>query len=145
MGYPMQARFSEIGLQSSDSSDTSSDRISGANIGHDVSGADAVKAENYEGGMKLFVEIDGATKELVKFVDTLRKNPQIHLLRVVSNAQRNGMDALLRLRSPNPLQSTLSSAVGVNRVEAEEPSESDPETPVLKVWLAWPSALFSVS
>tara|TARA_Y100000310_G_scaffold292201_1_gene320778 strand:- start:352 stop:690 length:339 start_codon:yes stop_codon:yes gene_type:complete len=98
----MQARFSEIGLQSSDSSDTSSDRISGANIGHDVSGADTVKAENYEGGMKLFVEIDGATKELVKFVDTLRKNPQIHLLRVVSNAQRNGMDVLLRLRSPNP-------------------------------------------
>ena len=30
-----------------------------------------MKAENYEGGIKLFVEIDGATKELVKFVDTL--------------------------------------------------------------------------
>tara|TARA_B100000586_G_scaffold203064_1_gene150991 strand:+ start:299 stop:613 length:315 start_codon:yes stop_codon:yes gene_type:complete len=104
-----------------------------------------VKAENYESGIKLFVKIDGATKELVKFIDTLWKNPQIHLLRVVSNAQRNGMDALLRLRSPNPLQTTLSSAVGVNRVEAEEPSESDPETPVLKVWLAWPSALVSVS
>ncbi len=58
----MQARFSEIGLQSSDSSDTSSDRISGANIGYDVSGADTVKAENYEGGIKLFVEIDGAPR-----------------------------------------------------------------------------------
>jgi len=35
-----------------------------------------------------------------------------------------------------PLQTTLFSAVEVNQVEAEEPSESDPKTPVLKVWLA---------
>jgi len=73
---------------------------------------------------------------MVRFVDALRKNPQIHLLRVVSNAQRNGMDVLIRLRSPNPLQTTLLSAAGVNRVEAAEPFESDPETPVIKVWLA---------
>ncbi len=136
LGYPTQARLSEIGLQSNDTNDTADDRISGANIGYDVSAAEPVKTENYEGGIKLVVETDGAIKELVKFVDTLRKNPQIHLLRVVSNAQRNGMDVMLRLRGPNPLQTTLLSAVGVNRVEAAKPSESDPETPVLKVWLS---------
>jgi len=135
-GYPTQARLSEIGLQYDDSNDPSGDRISGANIGYDTSAAGAANPKSYEGTIRLVVETDGAVKEMVRFVDALRKNPQIHLLRVVSNAQRNGMDVLIRLRSPNPLQTTLLSAAGVNRVEAAEPFESDPETPVIKVWLA---------
>ena len=45
------------------------------------------------------------------------------------------MDVWLRLREPNPLQTTLLAATGVSKVESMGPSESDPETPVLKVLL----------
>jgi hypothetical protein len=122
LGYPTEARLSKIGLQYDDSNDPSGDRISGANIGYDTSAASAEIAKSYESSIRL-----------VRFFDALRKSPQIHLLRVVSNAQRNGMDVLIRLRSPKPLQTTLLTAGGVNRVVAAEPSELDPETPVIKV------------
>ena len=60
-------------------------------------------------------------------------------LRVVSNAKRDGMDVWLRLRTPNPLQTTLLASDGVARVEAMEDSDIDPESgaemPTLKVSL----------
>ncbi len=94
---------------------------------------------NYEGAVKLIVETAGEIKNLVKFVSSLRENPQFHLLRVVSNARRDGMDVWLRLRGPNPLRSTLMAGGSVSRVEASEDSDIDPEsgveTPILRVSL----------
>ena len=92
--------------------------------------------ENYEGGVKLVVETKGTIKDMVEFVDALRENPQFHLLRMVSNARRDGMDVWLRLRQPIPLRATLLSAAGVSKVETMGPTESEPGTPVFKVSLA---------
>ena len=95
--------------------------------------------ENYEGAVKLVVESTGVIKSMVDFVDSLRENPQFHLLRMVSNARRDGMDVWIRLRSPNPLRSTLLATAGVSEVQAVESSEFDPETgakmPTLRVSL----------
>jgi len=95
--------------------------------------------ENYEGAVKLVVVTTGAIKDMVDFVDALREHPQFHLLRMVSNARRDGMDVWLRLREPNPLRITLLAAKGVTKVEAVERAELDPETgaetTVLKVSL----------
>ena len=84
--------------------------------------------ENYEGAVKLVVETTGAIKNMVDFVDSLRENPQFHLLRMVSNARRDGMDVWIRLRSPNPLRTTLLATTGVSNVQAVESSEFDPVT-----------------
>ena len=95
--------------------------------------------DDYEGSVKLVVETTGAIKDMVDFVDALREHPQFHLLRMVSNARRDGMDVWLRLREPNPLRTTLLAAKGVTKVEALESAELDPETgaetSVLKVSL----------
>ena len=95
--------------------------------------------ENYEGAVKLVVETTGTIKHMVQFVDSLRENPQFHLLRMISNARRDGMDVWIRLRSPEPLRTTLLATAGVSKVKAVESSEFDPETgaemPILKVSL----------
>ena len=91
--------------------------------------------ENYEGAVKLVVETKGAIKNMADFVNALRENPGFHLLRMVSNPRRDGMDVWLRLREPNPLRTTLLAATGVSKVESMGRSESEPETPVLKVLL----------
>ena len=134
-GYPTQARLSEIGLDSNDANDSSGDKVSGANIGYDLPGVTLTSNENYEGAVKLVVESNGAVKESIRFVDALRQNPQFHLLRMVSNRRRDGMEVWIRLRSPNPLRTTLLAIFGVTRVEAAEPSESEPKTAVLRVSL----------
>ena len=54
--------------------------------------------EPYEGLVKLIVETKGAIKNMVDFVDALREYPQFHLLRMVSNPRRDGMEVWLRLR-----------------------------------------------
>lgn len=91
--------------------------------------------EMYEGDVKLEVKNKGAVKESIRFVDALRQNPQIRLLRMVSNSRRDGMEVWIRLRSPNPLRTTLLAFAVVNRVEAAECSESDPRKAVLRVSL----------
>ena len=84
--------------------------------------------ENYEGAVKLVVETTGAIKNMVDFVDALRGYPEFHLLRMVSNARRDGMDVWLRLREPSPLRTTLLAAKGVTKVEAVDRADFDPET-----------------
>lgn len=99
----------------------------------------ATGTENYEGAVKLVVETAGEIQNLVRFVGSLRENSQFHLLRVVSNAKRDGMDVWLRLRGPNPLRTTLMAAGGVLLVEEMEGSEIDSESgslmPTLRVSL----------
>ncbi|PKB71312.1 MAG: hypothetical protein BZY87_06330 [SAR202 cluster bacterium Io17-Chloro-G6] len=93
-----------------------------------VLGEDQADEEFYEGAVKLIVETKGAIKNMVAFVDALREYPEFHLLRMVSNARRDGMDVWLRLREPIPLRTTLLAAKGVTKVEALESAEIDPET-----------------
>jgi len=88
----------------------------------------AAANENYEGSVKLVVETAGEIKNLVKFVGSLRENSQFHLLRVISNSRRDGMDVWLRLRVPNPLRTTLMAAGGVLSVEAVDEFAIDPES-----------------
>jgi hypothetical protein len=65
---------------------------------------------------------------MVDFVDALREYPEFHLLRMVSNARRDGMDVWIRLREPIPLKTTLLAASGVTKVEELEEAEVDPDT-----------------
>ena len=103
---------------------------------NDLSAANATaSAEMYEGAVKLEVETNGAVLESIRFVHALRQNPQIRLLSMVSNSRRDGMEVWIRLRSPNPLRTTLLAFDTVNRVEAVECSESDPGKAVLRVSL----------
>ena len=103
---------------------------------NDLPAANATASdEMYEGAVKLEVEAKGAVKESIGFVNALRQNPQIHLLRMVSNSRRDGMEVWIRLRSPNPLRTTLLAFAAVNQVEAAECSESDPGKAVLRVSL----------
>lgn len=95
--------------------------------------------QNYEGVVKLIVQTAGEIKNMLKFVGTLRENPQFHLLRVVSNPRRDGMNVSLRLRRPTPLASVLLSSSDVSKVETLEEFEIDPESgakmSILKVFL----------
>ena len=104
-----------------------------------VPGKDQSSEKYYEGAVKLVAQTKGAIKNMLDFVDALREYPEFHLLRMVSNARRDGMDVWLRLREPIPLQTTLLAAKGVTKVEALESTEVDPETgtetAVLKVSL----------
>lgn len=94
-----------------------------------------IKHENYEGAVKLAVLTTGAINGMIKFVEALRENRQIHLLKMISNTKRDGMDVWLRLRSPNALQTTLLALSGVTKVEIGKQSESEASTPALKVFL----------
>lgn len=95
-----------------------------------------VNQVNYEGPVRLAVTTTGSIKAMIRFVEVLRENRQIHLLRMVSNQQRDGMDVWLRLRSPNPLKNTLLAASGVTSVDVGESTEAEPNTPVLNVALS---------
>ena len=111
-----------------------------ATKGSNGSSSDAIQAEeNYEGVVKLIVQTTGEIRNMLKFVGTLRENPQFHLLRVVSNSRRDGMDVSLRLRRPTPLSTTLLATGDVSRVEAVEGFEIDLESgtemSVLKVFI----------
>lgn len=112
----------------------------GTTNGSNGSSADSPHTEeNYEGVVKLIVQTAGEIKNMLKFVGTLRENPQFHLLRVVSNSKRDGMDVSLRLRRPTPLASVLLSTSDVSQVETLEEFEIDPESgaemSILKVFL----------
>ncbi|MBO19210.1 MAG: hypothetical protein CL732_01550 [Chloroflexi bacterium] len=92
----------------------------------DAPDQDESSVENYEGSVKLVVEAKGEIRNMAEFMDTLRENPEFHLLRMVSNAKRDGMDVWLRLRQPNPLKATLLNAAGVATVEDVDDAEVDP-------------------
>ena len=80
----------------------------------------------YEGTIKLVVETTGCIRRMIHFVDDLRQNSEFHLLRLVANQQREGMDILLRLREPTRLKPTLLQMADVSRVY--EPTQLAPET-----------------
>ena len=63
--------------------------------------------ELYEGTVRLVVETTGCIRSMIHFVDELRQNSEFHLLRLIANQRREGMDILLRLREPIRLKPTL--------------------------------------
>jgi DNA-binding response OmpR family regulator len=132
LAYPTQAPLLETGTPSDGHSGNG---LSAAPVDHTTSDSANAGDDNYEGTVRLVVKTTGAIKELVRFVDSLRADPQIHLLRMVSNKRRDGMDVWLRLRAPKPLRSTLLAVTGVIQVEPAEYPESGAETAVLKVSL----------
>ncbi len=132
LAFPTQAPLLETGTPSDGHSGNG---LSAAPVDHTTPDSANANDDNYEGTVRLVVKTTGAIKELVRFVDSLRADPQIHLLRMVSNKRRDGMDVWLRLRAPKPLRSTLLAVTGVIQVEPAEYPESGAETAVLKVSL----------
>ena len=89
----------------------------------------------FEGSVKLVVQKAGTVTDLIGFIDAIRQNPQIRLLRMISDLRGDCTDVWIRLRGPNPLQATLLRVAGVSRVEVVDSSESEPHMPVLNVSL----------
>lgn len=132
LAYPTQAPLLETGTPSDSDSGNG---LSASPVDHTTPDSADASDDNYEGTVRLVVKTTGAVKELVRFVDAIRADPQVHLLRMVSNKRRDGMDVWLRLRAPKPLRSTLLAVAGVSQVEVAECPGSGPETAVLKVSL----------
>jgi CheY-like chemotaxis protein len=132
LAYPTQAPLSGPGIPSESYSGNGQ---SAAHTDHATLSPSDASNENYEGAVRLIVKTTGAINELVRFVDSLRADPQIHLQRMVSNNRRDGMEVWLRLRAPKPLRATLLSTTGVSKVEPADCSDSEPETAILKVSL----------
>ena len=132
MASPTQAPLLETGTPADGHSGNG---LSAGPVDHTTPDSANASDDNYEGTVRLVVKTTGAIKELVRFVDAIRADPQVHLLRMVSNKRRDGMDVWLRLRAPKPLRSTLLAVAGVSRVEVADRFESEPGTAVLKVSL----------
>ena len=91
--------------------------------------------EIYEGTIKLAVQTSGSIRGMIQFVDSLRQSQEFHLLRLVADQNKNGMDIWLRLRGPVPLRETLLDMEGVTSVEPSEETLTDSEEGLLLVSL----------
>ena len=132
LAHPTQAPLLETGTPSDSHS---GDELPAAAVNHTTPDPANAGEDNYEGTVRLVAKTTGTVKELIRFIDSLRADPQIHLLCMVSNKRGDGMDVWLRLRAPKPPRSTLLAVAGVSRVEPAEYPESEPGTEVLKVSL----------
>lgn len=91
--------------------------------------------EIYEGTIKLAVQTSGSIRGMIQFVDSLRQSQEFHLLRLVADQNKDGMDIWLRLRGPVPLRETLLHVEGVTSVEPSEETLTDSEEGLLLVSL----------
>ena len=89
----------------------------------------------YEGNVRLAVESTGSIRGMINFVDELRQSQQFHLLRLVADQNREGMDIWLRLRGPLELKSTLLEMEGVYQVEGILEDVPNPDERLLRVSL----------
>lgn len=83
-------------------------------------GSGPVNDELYEGIVKLVVVTTGSIRGMIHFVDELRQSEEFHLLRLVADQNREGMDIWIRLRGPITLRHTLLSIEGVSKVEKSD-------------------------
>jgi hypothetical protein len=96
--------------------------------------------EVYEGTVRLTVEPSGGMKQVLQFVDELRRKPELRLLQLVGT-RKDGVDIWLGLREPLHLKRTLSQIDGVSRVSAvPDPDGAASEERVLTVELLQKSA-----
>ena len=91
--------------------------------------------EIYEGTIKLAVQTSGSIRGMIQFVDALRQSQEFHLLRLVADQNKDGMDIWLRLRGPVPLRETLLHLDGVTSVVRSEETLTDSEEGLLLVSL----------
>lgn len=91
--------------------------------------------ETSEGTVRLAVKPTGSIRQMIHFVDELRKSQEFHLLRLVADQNREGMDIWLRLRGPMQLKRTLLAMEEVTTVEIPVRSEHDNEEQLLRVSL----------
>ena len=89
----------------------------------------------YEGTVKLEVQTTGSIRGMIQFVDELRQSEDFHLLRLVADQNKEGMDIWLRLRGPVELKPTLLQLVGVCGVEIPAGTNSGDSEPLLRVSL----------
>ena len=92
-------------------------------------------ADIYEGTVKLEVRTTGTVRGMIQFVDELRQSEDFHLLRLVADQNKEGMDIWLRLRGPVELKSTLLTLDAVCDVEIPTDSGSGGSEPLLRVSL----------
>lgn len=91
--------------------------------------------EVYEGTVKLnVVAIEGA-RQVVHFVEELRKKPDFQLLQLVGN-HKEGVGVWLGLRAPLRLKEVLRQMEGVSQVEVSSALKSNGHEPLFKVQLA---------
>ena len=89
----------------------------------------------YEGTVKLEVQTTGSIRGMIQFVDELRQSEDFHLLRLVADQNKEGMDIWLRLRGPVELKPTLLQLDGVSDVEIPDGTNSGESEPLLRVSL----------
>ena len=94
-----------------------------------------VDEDAYEGTVRLAVKPTGSIRQMIHFVDELRKSQEFHLLRLVADQNREGMDIWLRLRGPMPLKRTLLAMEGVSTVEIPAEAGPDAEEQLIRVSL----------
>jgi len=95
----------------------------------------ALNPDIYEGTVKLEVQTTGSIRGMIQFVDELRQSEEFHLLRLVADQNKEGMDIWLRLRGPVELKPTLLQIDGVSDVEIPSDSGSADDEPLLVVSL----------
>ncbi|MBI2867038.1 MAG: hypothetical protein HYX97_01730 [Chloroflexi bacterium] len=91
--------------------------------------------EMVEGTVRLTVGADGSVRQVMRFVDELRRRPQFRLLRLGGN-HKDSVDIWLGLREPIPLRNALLQMQGVAKVSAIARPGDDQAEPLIAVHLA---------
>ena len=94
-----------------------------------------VDTDVYEGTVKLEVQTTGSIRGMIQFVDELRQSEDFHLLRLVADQNKEGMDIWLRLRGPVELKTTLLDLDGVSEVEIPDDGVTGDGEPLLRISL----------
>ncbi len=91
--------------------------------------------EVYEGTVKLRVEATDSVRQVIQFVDALRRRSDFRLLQLVGS-YNEGVSIWLVLRVPLPLKEALLQMEGVSQVDASRWLEREGSEPLLNVRLA---------
>ena len=82
LARPTQAPLLETGTPSDSHS---GDELPAVAVNHTTPDPANTGEDNYEGTVRLVAKTTGTVNELIRFIDSLRADPQIHLLCMVSN------------------------------------------------------------
>lgn len=91
--------------------------------------------EMYNDTVKLRIEATESVRQVVQFVDTLRRRPDLRLLQLVGS-HKDGVGIWVSLRAPMPLRQILARMDGVAEVSGSRRNETDGQEPSLKLRLA---------
>ena len=91
----------------------------------------------YEGTVKLRLEANGPPRQVVHFVEALRRNTDFRLLQLVGS-YKDGVEVWLGLRVPLHLQDVLMNINGVSNVQVSHNPDHQAQEPLLDISLAQP-------